>query len=191
MAHFSPVNGAYPHKNQIDRTCVVAPDKANEAIERGMIVVVNKNKEFEIAKDASVQPLYFALQDYGDLQAAMAGNVGLGKGDAQAYKNAATGAVDTHSGEAAHKAVPMGQPAITGLSFQEHGNYQTDMYDHDATYDIGDDLTVKDGVFTPAGKGDIVVAHVYAAPDDYYANDATLMKGWSTGAYIKVLRVSL
>lgn len=185
MAHFSPVNGAFPHKNQIDRTCVVAADEANKAIERGHIVRVTKNKEFELAADASVQPLYFALQDYGDLQAAMAGNVGIGKGVP------VEGSVGAHQGEAAHKAVPMGRPAITGLSFQEHGNYQTDMYDHDATYEIGDPLTVKDGVFTPAGDDDTVVAHVYAAPDDYYANDATLLPGWSTGAYIKVLRVSL
>ena len=123
MAHFSPVNGAFPHKDQIDRTCKVNADKANQAIERGMIVVVNKDGEFEIAKDASVGPLYFALQEYGDLQAAMAGEVGLGKGRAVA---GSTGAHD----EAGHKAAAAGQPAITGLSFQEHGNYQTDMYDH-------------------------------------------------------------
>lgn len=185
MAHFSPVNGAFPHKDQIDRTCLVAADEANQKIERGMIVVVNKNGEFEIAEDASVGPLYFALQGYDNLQAAMAGNVGIGKG------RKVPGPTGAHQGEDGHKAAPAGQPAITGLSFQEHGNYQTDMYDHEATYEIGDKLTVDKGYFVKAGDGDDVVATVYAAPAPYYANDAVLVPGWSTGAWIKVLRVSL
>lgn len=185
MAHLSPVNGAFPHKDQIDRTCLVNADEANKAIERGSIITVNKNGEFELAADASNQPLYFALQAYDNLQAAMAGRVGIGKGVPVA------GSVGAHVGEAAHKAAAYGQPAISGLSFQEHGNYQTDMYDHDAEYEIGDKLTVKDGVFVKAGGDDTVVATVYAAPAPYYANDAVLQPGWSTGAWIKVLRVSL
>jgi hypothetical protein len=186
MAHFSPVNGAFPHKDQIDRTCLVAADEANQKIERGMIVVVNKDGEFEIAKDASVGPLYFALQAYDNLQAAMAGRVGIGKGVK------VPGPTGAHQGEEGHRNAPSGQPAITGLSFQEHGNYQTDMYDHDEEqWDIGDKLTVKDGYFVKAGDGDEAVATVYAAPAPYYANDAVLVPGWSTGAWIKVLRVSL
>ncbi len=186
MAHFSPVNGAFPHKDQIDRTCLVADGKANEGIQRGTIVVVNKDGKFEIAKNADNQPLYFALQAYGNLQAAMAGRVGIGKG--RPVKSWGPGA---HVGEAGHKAASYGKPAITGLSFQEHGNYQTDMYDHGETFQIGDKLTVSDGVFVKAGENDTVVATVYAAPAPYYANDAVLQEGWSTGAWIKVLRVSL
>lgn len=176
MAHFSPVNGAFPHKDQIDRTCPVA--EGNEGIERGMIVVVNKDGEFEIAKDASVGPLYFALQAYDNLQAAMAGKFGIGTGVKVPGPTGKFGVV--------------GQPAITGLSFQEHGNYQTDMYDHEEqNWDIGDKLTVKDGYFVKAGADDEAVATVYAAPADYYANDAVLKKNLITGAWIKVLRVSL
>lgn len=185
MAHFSPVNGAFPHKDQIDRSCLVAADEANKAIERGSIVVVNKNGEFELAADASNQPLYFALQGYDNIQAAFAGQYGIGKG------KVVFGSTGDHQGEAAHKEAAYGQPKITGLSFQEHGNYQTDMYDHDETYEIGDKLTVKDGVFVKAGDGDTAVATVYAAPAPYYANDAVLKANSITGAWIKVLRVSL
>lgn len=185
MAHFSPVNGAFPHKDQIDRTCPVAATKANEGIERGMILVVNKNGEFEIAKDASVGPLYFALQGYDNIQAAFAGKWGIGKG------HVVPGPTGPHK-DADHVDVPYGQPAITGLSFQEHGNYQTDMYDHEEqTWDIGDKLTVKDGYFVKAGDDDVAVATVYAAPARYYANDAVLRANSITGAWIKVLRVSL
>ena len=191
MAHFSPVNGGYPHKDQIDRSCLVSPAAENKGIERGSIIRVNSNGEFELATDTSIAPLYFALQDYSDLQAAMAGNVGLGKGGKLVDKDNPWGKVATHIGEKAHKAVPMGQPKITGLSFQEGGNYQTDMFDHDATYKVNDPLTVKNGVFTPASGSDKVVAYVYAAPDEYYANDAKLLEGWSTGAWINVLRVSI
>ena len=77
MAHFSPVNGAFPHKDQIDRTCLVNADEANQKIERGSIIVVNKNGEFELAADASNQPLYFALQGYDNIQAAFAGQGGF------------------------------------------------------------------------------------------------------------------
>lgn len=173
MAHFSPVNGAFPHKDQIDRTCLVDSSKpANLKIERGHILVVNENGKFELAADATKGPLYFALQGYDNLQAAMAGTVGYSKGQVPGGKTA-------------------GEPAITGLSFQEHGNYQVDTYDHAATYKIGDKLTVKDGVFVKAGADDVAVATVYAAPARYYANDATRVPGWSTGNWINVLRVSL
>lgn len=192
MAHLSPVNGAYPHKDQIDRSCFVKANEASKAIERGTIIFVNEDGEFEVAADATKQPLYFALQGYGNLQAAMAGGVGYGKGNPKgvpAYKDAVGG----HN-LAGHAAAPSGQPKITGLSFQEHGNYQTDVYDKAATYKIGMPLTVKNGEFTPATGDNAsapVVAHVYAEPDEYYANDAVLQEGWSTGNWIKVLRVSL
>lgn len=179
MAHFSPVNGAFPHKDQIDRSCTVADGEENKGIQRGTIVVVNQNGEFEIAADATVGPLYFALQGYDNLQAAMAGSFGIGRGTKVNGPNG--------------KVAPPGRPKITGLSFQEHGNYQTDMYKHDDTYQIGDKLTVKDGEFVKATgeEGEVVVATVYSAPDDYYANDAVLATDKITGAWIKVLRVSL
>lgn len=190
MAHLSPVNGAYPHKDQIDRSCFVKANEASKGIERGTIIFVNQDGEFEIAADATKQPLYFALQAYGNLQAAMAGGVGYGKGNPKgvpAYKDA----VGDHD-LAGHASAASGQPKITGLSFQEHGNYQTDVYKKTDTYKIGDGLTVKNGEFClPESDDDPIVAHVFAAPDDYYANDAVLQEGWSTGNWIKVLRVSL
>lgn len=190
MAHLSPVNGAYPHKDQIDRSCLVATDnlELDKLIERGTIIYVNKSGEFTTVTDSAdvTGPMYFALQPYGDMQAAMAGNVGLGKGQkVPAYK----GVTGAHTKDG-HDAAAWGQPKITGLSFQEHGNYQTDMYDDD-TYDIGDPLKVVNGKFAKADDEDEAVAHVYAAPDDYYFNGAVLQEGWSTGAWIKVLRVSL
>lgn len=205
MAHFSPVNGAFPHKNQIDRTCVVAFDEQGEyaKIERGSIICVNEQGKFELAANASKKPLYISLQDYDDTQAAMAGEVGFGQGEKIDGKWPAYGQAGAHivgdppNDFAAHENAPVGQPAVTGLSFQEHGNYQTDMYDKTRTdYTIGAPLTVKGGLFTTEGvNASNTVAYVYAAPFMYYANDAVCKRNpamkWSTGAYIRVLRVSI
>lgn len=199
MACFSPVNGAYPHKDQIDRSCLVnGNNEANLLIERGTIVYVNQDGEFDVVEDSSTikgQTLYFALQPYGDMQAAMAGFRGFTGGGKGVHTvngiKAVVGATGDHTA-AQHNGKPYGQPKITGLSFQEHGNYQTDMYDHDeASFQIGDPLKVENGIFVKADVEADAVAHVYAAPDDYYFNGATLQEGWSTGAWIKVLRVSL
>ena len=211
MAHFSPVNGAFPHKNQIDRTCPVKPLGATATLadyaktyQRGRILFVNTAGQFESANSATAKgPLYFCLQDYGDTQAAMAGGpLGTGKG-ATDGRNVPFGGGGTHQDTVTfdtwvqgnpmpnHDAAAYGQPAVTGLSFQESGNYETDAFKKGETYSIGAPLKVADGEFVPAANENEAVAHVYAAPFRRYSNDAVSRDGWSTGAYISVIRVSV
>lgn len=207
MAHFSPVNGAFPHKNQIDRTCPVKPlgDGGDYAktYQRGCVLFVNEDGKFESATSGGggknvKGPLYFCLQDYSDTQAAMAGGpLGTGKGRDVAFGQSGvhTDGIDAASWVAGkdmpnHDAAAYGQPAVTGLSFQEGGNYETDVFKKDATYKIGDPLKVVDGEFQP-GSAEDCVAYVYAAPFRRYVNDAVSRDGWSTGAYRSVIRVSV
>lgn len=207
MAHFSPVNGAFPHKNQIDRTCPVKPlgaeatlaDYAN-TYQRGRILFVNTAGQFESATSATAKgPLYFCLQDYSDTQAAMAGGpLGTGKGVkvgfGQSGKHVDGVTFDTWvqgNPMPNHDAAAYGQPAVTGLSFQESGNYETDAFTKGKAYTIGAPLKVVNGEFDLAANEDEAVAHVYAAPFRRYSNDAVSRDGWSTGAYISVIRVSV
>ena len=65
---------------------------------------------------------------------------------------------------------------------------QTDMFDEEADYAIGDPLTVKDGIVTTAGAdGTNTVGYVTAVPYTRWANDAVAVPGMMTGALIRVL----
>lgn len=186
MAHLSPKKGAFPHKDQHDRTCKVAATEANEGIERGTIICVNEDGYFEVAADTSVKPLYHALQDYGDLQAMMAGFFSAGKGSpVKAAKDGKT--VGSHVGEAAHDALNLNAPAISGIHLDEGDRWDTDMYDHTAQYKIGTMLTVKDGVLAPTEDEAVCVGYVTEVPHRKYANDAVAIPGLMTGATIMVI----
>lgn len=188
MAHLSPKKGGFPFKDQHDRTCVVAADEANKAIERGSVVRVNKDGQFELAADTSVQPLYLALQNYNDLQANMAGFFGLGVGPTNVppAEPTAYGGVKDVFGKA--PAVGPKGPAITGIHMDDGDVWQTDMFDEDADYEIGDPVTVKDGIITTAGADDTnTVGYVTAVPYTRWANDAVAAPGLMTGAMIRVL----
>lgn len=179
MAHLSPKKGAFPHKDQHDRTCKVAITDASKTIQRGTIICVNENGEFEIAADTSVKPLYHSLQDYDDLQAMMAGFFSVGNG------KPVPGSTGDH-GEDDHAGITLNTPAITGIHLDEGDRWDTDMYDHEAQYKIGDGLTVKEGKLAPAGDGD-VVGYVTEVPHRKYANDAVAIPGLMTGATIMVI----
>ena len=182
MAHLSPKKGGFPFKDQHDRTCSVAADEANKAIERGSVICVNKDGQFELAADTSVWPLYLALQNYNDLQATMAGFFSAAKGVK------VDGSKGDHQGEAAHNAAVVNAPAITGIHMDDGDVWQTDMFDEDADYEIGDAVTVKDGIITTAGAdGTNTVGYVTAAPYTRWANDAVAVPGMMTGAMIRVL----
>lgn len=188
MAHLSPKKGGFPFKDQHDRTCVVAADKANKAIERGSVICVNKDGQFELAADTSVWPLYLALQNYGDLTANMAGFFGLGAGPTNVppAEPTAYGGVKDVFGKAPEVG-PKG-PAITGIHMDDGDVWQTDMFDEDADYEIGARVTVKDGLITTAGADDTnTVGYVTAVPYTRWSNDAVAVEGLMTGAHIRVL----
>ena len=70
--HLSPIKGAFPHKDQHDRTAPVKD--GNGAIERGSIIMIDDDTgEFRLAGSDDTGPFFLALQRYDDLQAAMAG----------------------------------------------------------------------------------------------------------------------
>ena len=181
MAHLSPLKGGFPHKDQHDRSALVTTDEASKAIERGTILCVNQDGRFQIAADTSIKPLYIALQDYDDLQAVFAGTFSIGKGE---VVKDSTGA---HQGEDAHKDINLNAPKITGIHMDDGDVWETDMFDEDAEYEIGDPLTVKDGLVTAGGSGDTIVGYVYKKPYTRYANDATVLPGMMTGAMIRVI----
>ena len=191
--HLSPKKGAYPHKDQHDRTCVVASDnEANLKIERGMVIRVTTDGRFEVAEDASQFPLYLALQNYDDLQANMAGFFGAGAGPVDRSKLTPTvfGAVADVDG-VPPSVGPKG-PAITGYHMDDGDVWQTDMFDPDSgiTYEIGQPLTVDKGYLTNKGADDTnTVGYVTATPYPRYANDATVpgMEKFMTGATIQVI----
>ena len=197
MAHLSPKKGGFPFKDQHDRTCPVDPAKFadyKDVLERGSVLSVDKNGYFQIAASADEGPLFLSLQDYDDLQAAMAGFFSVAKGDnlANFRKGPHADPVDpiqVHAGPAAHKALNRNTPAITGIHMDDGDVWQTDMFDDGdgVTYEIGDKLTVKDGLVTLAGDGDTVVGYVTKAPYTRYANDAVAMAGLMTGALIRVI----
>jgi len=191
--HLSPKKGAYPHKDQHDRTCVVAYDAegTNKKIERGMVVRVNADGQFEVAADASKFPLYLALQNYGDLQAHMAGFFGAGVGPVDKTKQTygQFGTVDDKFGTAPDVG-PKG-PAITGIHMDDGDVWQTDMFDESAEYNVGDPLTVAAGRLTTTGaSGNNIVGYVTAVPYTRWANDGVDknagMEGFMTGALIRV-----
>lgn len=172
--HLNPIKGAFPHKDQHDRTAVVAADST--AIERGSVIRVNSNGEFEIASDAKVFPMFLALQGYKDLQATMAGFFGQGVGPV----------VDPD------KPVSKG-PAISGIHMDDGDVWETDMFDTtvaDSKWVINAKLTVKNGLITVAeAEGDDnVVGYLVKAPTFRYINNAPTASGIMTGESRRVIQ---
>lgn len=186
--HLSPIKGAFPHKDQHDRTAPVA--EGNGQIERGTVIRIvegaDGNAEFEVAEDATVFPLYLALQRYDDLQAAMAGQYSPASGEVKpfpyepgAWKRAGDGKYSNST--------PAGgvRPAISGIHMDDGDVWETDMFDPDAAWEsakLNDKLTVKDGRITLGGEGDAVVGFLVKRPYKRYCNDAPAVENMMTGA---------
>lgn len=198
--HLSPVKGAYPHKDQHDRTAPIylsAEDSNDQTkIERGMVIRIKDDGTdlgaFEIATDASVFPMYLALQRYDDLQAAMAGQFSPADGKKVSFwANHKPGSWKTprEAGKYANVTAPFGgvRPAITGIHMDDGDVWETDMFDADVDWDaakINDKLTVTNGLITLA-EGDTdegVVGFLVKRPYTRYCNDAEAVKGMMTGA---------
>ncbi len=166
---FNVLKGAYPGMKQVDRTL---PVKAGEGdIERGALLYDDGSKfRLTTASQAgsATSPgkvVYFALQDPKDPTSGMAGNVGAG-------------AVASASAE----------PVIAALSCISPCEVETDMYNSDETYSPGDLLSAGAGVVTKHENGNTVIGIVTRSIGAYWANNATAVEGYRTGAPAKVIQ---
>lgn len=180
--HLSPIKGAFPHKDQHDRT---APAKVGENIQRGTVIRINDEGEFVVAEDASVYPMYLALQRYSDLQATMAGLYTVGNGKVQEFP------YKPGQFPRAGRATAT-QPAISGIHMDDGDVWETDEFDATANWGsatFNAKLTVKGGKITLAESDDDgVVGFLVKAPYTRYANDAVAVEGMMTGANIQVIQ---
>lgn len=191
--HLSPIKGGFPHKDQHDRTAPVALDnKANEGIERGSVIRINDKGEFELADNASVFPMFLALQPVTDLQAQMAGFFGAGRGPTLAEADDGLNVVNKF-GEA--PAASTKGPAISGIHMDDGDVWETDEFDENADWskaNFNDPLTVKAGRITCDGATEEnCVGFLVKKPYQRYANDAwpkDMPKGIMTGAKIRVIQ---
>ena len=189
MAHLSPKKGGFPFKDQHDRTCPVKYEDIAK-VERGIVLCVNDDGEFQIADtaDAGKKPLYLSLQGEDDLQADMAGFFSVAKGDADAHLRGPKGEkIKISSAKAPYKD-HRATPAVTGILLGDD-TWQLDTFDEtaaDADYAINGMLTVKDGRFKPTSTASEAVAYVVKGPYTRYANDAVAVKDLMTGSWIRV-----
>jgi hypothetical protein len=151
-----------------------------------MVIRINDDGEFVVAEDASVFPMYLALQRYSDLQATMAGLYTVGNGEPDPAKHPwpvkplkrAAGSTKT-------------RPAISGIHMDDGDVWETDEFDADANWNgakCNAKLTVLNGKITLAGDDDPVVGFLVRAPYWRYANDAVAVEGMMTGANIEVIQ---
>lgn len=167
------IKGPYPGLAQNDRTLPIAADATG--IERGSFLKVNEDAEYEVAMAADAGSgttpgafLYMALQDQSDLVAGMAGNVGQG-------------AVSASSG----------QPVINALSIIPSMQVQTDMFDPDENWAIGDWCAVGDnGKLVEHATGETAVGKVDGVPAARWVNNATAVTGWRTGAPVSCITIT-
>ena len=191
MAHLSPKKGAFPNKDQHDRTCPVdSTIAANLAsLERGSVLYVNKSGEFVIADktdgDANY-PFYLSLQNGNDLQATMAGFFSVGKGDPNPFDAKGLTVHDSTD----HPNVLSRVPAVSGIHMDDGDVWQTDMFDESASYEIGDAVTLgENGKITKSldPSNDMILGYVTKTPYTRYANDAPVIPGFMTGGPIRVI----
>ena len=193
--HLSPIKGAFPHKDQHDRTAPVAvATDSNDIIkiERGTVIriaedPVTKEAVFEVAEDASVYPMYLALQRYEDLQAAMAGTFSPANGVPTKWPQ---GPVKRAVGDYSNKGPLNGgvRPAITGIHMDDGDVWETDMFDETSDWDSAElnaKLTVVNGLIALADSSaddQGIVGFLVKRPYKRYCNDAPAVKDMMTGA---------
>lgn len=157
--YFNVLKGAYLSLQAVDK---VLPT-ADTGIERGS-AIVESNGAWIRAHASSSDPaeyVHFALQNYTDKVAGMAGSRGQG--------------------------LPGGRPVITGFAVGNPCEFQTDMFVA-GTYTVGQLLMVADtGKLGAHTTGKNCVAQVTAIPANKYVNDAVLVTGFSTGNYLSVI----
>ena len=156
------IKGSYPSLVQNTTTKNVASAETISIVRGTLLKAVSGEWRVAVAADATAAPapmLYFALQADTDLQGVMAGG-----GPTQ---NA--------------------NVAISGLCVVPSCEFETDQYT--GTPAAGADLTVGgDGVLGAAGAGDNVYAVCTSGPTTKWANEASAVAGWRTGAEISVIR---
>jgi len=196
--HLSPIKGAFPHKDQHDRTAPVA--EGQSGIERGSVVCINDDNEFVLAgvSDAGVKPLFLALQPQTNLEAAMAGIFTPASGPADLegkpfpYK---AGKFPKAAGKYSNDVLQGGaRPAISGIHMDDGDVWETDMFDADDSVNWeaakpNAPLTVANGgLITLATGGAKVIGYLVKGPYKRYCNDAPAVKDMMTGAYRYVIQ---
>lgn len=205
MAHLSPKKGGFPFKDQHDRTCPVKIADLDN-IERGIVLCVNGEGEFEIAgtddnkANLTKMPLYLCLQDKDDLQAAMAGFFSVAKGDHLANTRVKIttaplaedgNPIQLHDGATQHKDFKRNTLAVTGILLDKD-TWQLDTFDEDpadSAYTVNKGLTVNKGRFTPTDDDSKAVAYVVKGPYTRYMNDKVVIAGLMTGGHIRVIDI--
>lgn len=196
MAWFSPLKGAFPSLQQIDKTLSVAGDQMVSAdkIVRGSLVYVTADNAFALAGDSQATDptalIYFALQGQDDFQAGMAGSIGQGP----------DGVWDGTFDEYGNGNIVAGAARITALACTMPLEFQTDQFDADtitAQTPVGTLLTCgkgtcagvanKGGLLVAHGSGDNAVAQLTAVPFERWINDAVAVVGRRTGAMSTVI----
>lgn len=192
--HLSPIKGAYPHKDQHDRTAPIK--EGNGAIERGSVIMIDgETGEFRLAGADDTGPFFLALQRYDDLQAAMAGRYSPASGKAEDYPWK-TNPNFKRDGEGKYNNAPLQGgviPAISGIHMDDGDVWEDDMFDADADWDNAEfnaPIAVKDGGYLTLAEGDDaeVVGFLVKKPYKRYCNDAEAVKGMMTGAYRYVIQ---
>ena len=146
MGWFSPVKGSYPSLAQVDKTLPVSGD-AKTLVPMKTVPL----PEMPHGAGGDSATFYVALQDYSDPTAGFAGTAFVPNPTAE---NPA-------------------RPAVTAIDLAQDGEYETSVFDQEATYDIGDELTVKDGFLTKGGgSGGKAVGIVTAVPASRWINNA-------------------
>lgn len=198
MAWFSPLKGAFPSLQQIDKTLSVdsAQQVDTDKIVRGSLVYVTAGNAFKLAgDDQKTDPtalIYFALQGQDDFQAGMAGSIGQGP----------DGVWDGTFDEYGLGNIVAGAARITALACTMPLEFQTDQFDADTITGqtpIGTMLTCgegtcagvanKGGLLVAQASGENVCGQLTAAPFERWVNDAVAVVGRRTGAMATVINV--
>ena len=180
MGWFSPVKGSYPSLAQVDKTLPLAGTVTK--LERGMIVALGAgtgadeaNGVWKLPNGTTDKLLYVALTDATDPTAGFAGTS------------------FTPNPTASHPA----RPAITAIDLAQDGEFETSVFDTDATYTVGMALSADStGKIVPQSGGAYTLGYVTAIPKERWVNNAIAAPdgdvdrrlAYRTGAALKVLR---
>lgn len=163
MSWFSPLKGAYPSLQQIDKTLPVASGVTG--IVRGSCIYEDNGNWRLAGVSQATDPtayIHFALMAQTDLTAGMAGTIGTG--------------------------IAGGVARVTGLAVGMPMEFETSEFDKTENYTVGRLLTVgAAGKLVPHDSGENCVAQVTKAARVCWVNDAIAVTGYRTGANVDVL----
>lgn len=172
---FNVIKGAYPSLQQLDKTLPVA----GTGIVRGSLIYVNNNGRFALADVAQANDesayIYISLNDQTGLTEGMAGGIGQGTGNVANYP--------LNPGN-----ITAAAAVVTGIGVGQPFEFETDQFTGNPA--VGALLTVgANGKLVEWTEGKNVVGQVTKAAATRWANSATAVAGFRTGANVSVLTV--